>query len=130
MSLFEVASRKKYRFQTKKGLVGVEDLWDLPLQSKDGFNLDVLAVSLSDKLEDGSKSFVNRRMSENTDGKNKLDIVVHVINTKIEESKAREKAAENKEEREKLLGILKTKQDEALGKLSEDDIKKRIEALS
>ena len=128
-NLFEVAARKKYRFETKKGSVATEDLWDMPLQSKDGFNLDVLAVSLQGQTEE-VKSFVKPRATGNTDIKNKLDIVVHVIETKLAEADAREKSAANKEKKEFLLSALKKKQNDALLNMSEEELQAKIAELS
>ena len=127
-NLFETAIRSKYRFDTIRGSVTVEDLWDMPLESKDGFNLDVLAVSLSDKTEH-VKSFVSPKNPENTVNKAKLDIVVYVIETKLKEIKEREDRASNKERKEKLLGILQQKQDEELTRLTEAEIKEEISRL-
>ena len=36
MNIFETAARNKVRFESSKGLVTVEDLFDAPLTSKNG----------------------------------------------------------------------------------------------
>ncbi len=42
--MFEEASKLKLRFETTRGLVAVEDLWDIPLIGNNGFSLDILAM--------------------------------------------------------------------------------------
>ncbi|RKZ35289.1 MAG: hypothetical protein DRQ49_19675, partial [Gammaproteobacteria bacterium] len=57
--LFERASKQKLRFNTAKGTIDTEDLWDLPLQSKKNISLDLIAISLSKAVKESSEeSFV------------------------------------------------------------------------
>ena len=50
-NLFEVAARKKYRFDSQKGLLSVEELWDLPLQSTKSVSLDSIAIALNKEIK-------------------------------------------------------------------------------
>ena len=43
MNIFEYAARSKIRFQSTKGELTVEQLWDVPLRSRDDFNLNAVA---------------------------------------------------------------------------------------
>lgn len=60
MEIFERAARLKLRFETKKGQLSAEDLWDLPLSSTtERTNLNSIAISLHQKLKDTPISFVD-----------------------------------------------------------------------
>ena len=51
--MFEKASRAKIRFETSKGSLTVEDLWDLPLTSNTGkADLDDIARGLHSQLKE------------------------------------------------------------------------------
>jgi len=128
-NLFEQAARNKYRFGSSKGLITVEELWDMPLQSKNGFNLDTVAVSLQDQRDKTGKSFVTRS-TENSEFKAKLDIVVHIIETKIAEANAKDQDKANKEKKQKLMSILADKEDEGLRNMTPEQIKKELAALN
>jgi len=127
--LFETAVRKKFRYETTKGLITTEDLWDMPLLSKNSFNLDILAVSLSNQLEE-VKSFVTSRSKTDSETKAKLDIVVHVIDTKLKDAQNKEQAAVQSEKKQRILSILKDKQDDTLKGMSEADLRKELESLN
>ena len=59
INLFEYATRTVLRFASTRGLISVEQLWDVPLRSNDGFDLDAIARSLSQELKSVSEeSFV------------------------------------------------------------------------
>lgn len=125
MELFEKASREKLRFNSVKGLLTTEDLWDLSLQDLNGIakglKKDLTAAEEEDFLEDISK--------ENLGFKFKFDIVLHVLNTKKDERDKKKKMAEKKAQKEKILNVLKDKQDESLKVKSEDELKKMLEDL-
>ena len=58
-----------------------------------------------------------------------LEVVKHVIDTKLAEELAAKTRADNKIEKEKLLAILAEKQAGKLSELSEKELQKRIAAL-
>lgn len=129
MDLFILAARKKFRFETSKGLLAVEDLWDMPLVSKDNFNLDTLAIQL-DNLAD-TKSFVKRR-SANTNlniNEQKLEIVKFIIDTKVGEIEAAEHAALVRQKKQKLLDALANREDQKVHAMSEDQIRAELAEL-
>jgi len=130
-SMFEIAARTKLRFKSPKGDLSTEQLWDVPLRSRDDFNLDVVAKTTNKELKTVSEeSFISTRKSpEQGRLELALDIIKYVIQTKLDEEAYAETRTENKKEREKLLRILAEKQDGKLTQLSEKELKNRILAL-
>lgn len=97
--MFEKASRLKLRFETSKGLLSTEDLWELNLTS-----LDSIAKGVNKKLKDETEeSFIAVKSSKNTELELKLEILKHVIAEKM----AAQEAAKNRAVRNAKLSQLK-----------------------
>ena len=86
MSIFEKAARTKLRFDTNRGMISAEQLFELPLTSSDGFDLDSVALAIDDKREATTKSFVAVTNPENKTEELRLDIVKRVIEIRQEEA--------------------------------------------
>lgn len=129
--MFEKATRLKLRFDSPRGDLSTEQLWDLPLQSKSGFDLDTVAKAVNSELKSISEeSFVETRSNPRKgELELKLEIVKHVIKTKQDENAAVISAAAKREERKRLEAILATKQASALEQLSVEEIQKRLDEL-
>lgn len=131
MNIFEQASRKKLRFASNKGDLTTEQLWDLPLTSRTGFDLDTVARTVNTDLKaTAEESFVAttsntaRQLNEL-----KLEVVKFVIADKIAAQEAAKSAANRRAERDRLLEILNQKQDQELLNMSADEIKRRLAEL-
>ena len=116
--MFEKATRMKLRFQSNKGLLSVEDLWDLPLTSTKGDSLDTLAIKYNKEIKETEELSFVEEVRKDSPARLMLDILKHIIGVKLNEKKQREKDAENKKERERLLGIVERKQHQADEELS------------
>lgn len=131
--MFDIATRQKFRFDSSKGPLSVEQLWDVPLRSRGDsrFNLNEIAKSISQELRSSSEeSFVDSPASPEVKIlQTKLSIVKHVIATLLKEEEDRKTAADARAQKQKLLSILESKQDEALKNLSLDELKAKIAAL-
>lgn len=132
INIFEQASRKALRFNSLRGLLTAEQLWDLKLSSKDSFDLDSVGqIILTDLESTTTKSLVktapNPKASEL---ELKLEIVKHIIAIKQAEAAAKAEAADKAAKRAKLIDLLGKKEDAALENLSPDEIKAQIAALS
>ncbi len=128
ISIFERASRAKLRFVSIRGLLSVEDLWDLPLTSKTGFDIDSVAREANAQLKAaGEESFVSTKPNPaKALLELQMEIVKHVIAVRLQEQEAAKAKTERKAERERLLGALENKQEEALKGLTAEEIRARI----
>ena len=127
--MFEKASRLKLRFETVKGQLSVEDLWDLPLTSTTRANLDDLASTLHLVTKTETVSFVNKVAPANELDKLRFDIVIQIINTRLAENEATATARANREKKQQIMALIDQKQNEALGALSVEDLRKMVESL-
>lgn len=110
MENFKLSSQQKLRFQTNKGSLSTEQLWDLSLP-----DLDALAVSLeAEHKESGKKSFLAKKSEKDRTAKLRFDVVLDVLNTKVEEAQALTEAREIKEHNTKILTLIAEKKDESL----------------
>lgn len=131
IDIFQYATRAKLRFPSPRGELSVEQLWDLPLRSRDGFNLDEVAKTANRSLKAlTEESFVStERTPATTKAEVTLEVVKHIISVKLNEEQAAERRAANKVERDRLLAILAEKQAGKLSELSEKELQRRINAL-
>lgn len=130
MPLFERASREKLRFQTNRGPLSAEDLWDIPLTSKNGVSLNAIAQELHHQLASATPSFVEGA-GKAVDSKLQLamDLVLRVIEVRQAEAKVKSEAAAKAAQKQKLLEILGQKKDEELQGLTAEELEARIAAL-
>ncbi len=127
--MFELASRKALRFNSPKGLLTVEDLWQLPLSSANKTNLDDIARGLHTALKTEIVSFVTKTDIADEDTKLAFNIVKHIIDVRLAENEAKRNATERNEKRQQLLGLIAQKENEQLAGQSLDDLRKMVESL-
>lgn len=131
MNIFETATREAFRFPSTKGMLATEDLWDLPLTSKSGCDLDNVAKAVHEELQAASTTSFVSTDADPRKGKleTKLEIVKHIIAIRIAENAAARTQAERKAEKAKLLEILAAKETGELAGLSREELQARIDAL-
>lgn len=123
--MFDKATRTKLRFQTDRGQLCVEDVWDLNLTQ-----LNALAKSLNRKLKQGEEEdFLSTKTEADATDKLRFDIVVAILEVKKAEKVEKEQAVEKKAKREMILGVLARKQNEAIEGKSVEELMKELEAL-
>lgn len=129
--MFETALRLNLRFDSPKGLLTIEDLWDLPLTASAGkANLDEIAKNLFHQLRNTDDvSFVNPAQKADATVQVKFDIVKHIIDIRVAERDVAAVARANKERKQLILGIIAQKENENLLGTSLDDLKKMADAL-
>lgn len=130
-NLFKYAAISKLRFPSVRGDLTVEQLWDLPLESKTGFDLDSVAKAVNKDLKSQAEESFVATTSNPAKGQleAKLEIVKEVIADKIAASEARRLASARSAERQKLLDILHSKKVDELQGMSVEELEKRISEL-
>ena len=124
MNMFEFAARNKFRFNFR-GLISVDDLFDLSPR-----DLDSIFKTLNSELKKvKEESLLEVKTQEDQILDIKIEIVKYVFNVKQEEEQKRLKAKELKEKKQKLMEILKGKEEKDLLDKSTEDIQKMIDEL-
>ena len=122
--MFEYATRNKVRFPFK-GLISVEDLWDLSLT-----NLDSIYKTLNKQVKQSEEeSLLNTKTTVDKELDVQIAIVKYIVAVKLAEQEAREKASAKKAQKQKIMAIIASKQDEALQNSSVEDLQKMLDEL-
>lgn len=130
--MYKFAAQNAIRFQSNRGLITVEQLFQMPLKSESGFDLDTVARTVNNELKGlQEESFVEEVKA---DSRKKalevsLEIVKDVIKTKQDENQAAVLKIKKRQERKKILDALATKQDQALSAASIEELEKKLAAL-
>lgn len=122
---FEIAIRNKYRFPYK-GMITVEDLWDLSVTQLDGI-FKTLNTQIKQEKEE---SLLTTKSASEAELDNKIAIIRYVVATKQAEAEKARKAKETKAETQKILEIIGRKQDAALENMSIEELYARINAMN
>lgn len=123
-NMFEIATRTKMRFPFK-GMISVEDLWDLSVQ-----NLDRVFKTLnSQRKEAQQESLLHEKSSADKVLDTQIEIVKYIVNVKLEEQAERIEANKNKEKRQKIMALMAKKDDEALESMSREELQKMLDEL-
>ena len=108
--MYKQASKIKLRIVTDRGLLSVEQLWDLTLPE-----LDKLAISAQEAYKkSGKKSFLTKKTPKDREIKLVFDIVLDILNTKVELSQIAQKAANTRAHNQKIMGKIAEAQDKEL----------------
>lgn len=123
-NIFEVATKEKYRFPYK-GMISVEDLWDLSLTA-----LDSIYKSLNKEVKQSQEeSLLETKSKADVTLANKIEIIKHIVSVKQQEVANRLLEKERKEKKQRIMEIMAKRDDEALEKASDDELRKMLEEL-
>lgn len=123
-NIFEYATRNKLRFPFK-GLITVEDLWQLKLE-----DLDSIYKTLNREAKKSQEeSLLAEKNVEDERTHVMIDIIKHIVTVKQEEAKAKYQEAEKAVKKQKIMSVLAAKEDKALENMSEEDLKKMLAEL-
>lgn len=124
MNIFEYATREGLRFPYK-GSQSVEDLWQLSVRE-----LDSIYKTLNKQVKQSEEeSLLSTKTSVDTELEVQIAIVKHIVSVKLAEKEAAEKASAKKAQKQKIMSIIATKENEALQNSSIDDLKKMLDEL-
>ena len=123
MDILEKAIRLKLRFNFK-GMLTVEDLWDLRLNE-----LDTIYKELNQqkKLQESESLLTNNLINDIVNLQ--IEIIKYVVEQKQAEQLAEQTKIEKQQQKQKILEILSRKQDEDLQNKSTEDLLKMLENL-
>lgn len=123
-NIFEMATREKYRFPYK-GMITVEDMWDLSLQS-----LDSVFKTLNAQVKrNQEESLLKTKTDEDIELDTKIAIIRYIVGIKQQEAADRLQAKEKKEKKQKLLDALNEKRDQKIKDMTEEELEKALAEL-
>lgn len=115
--MFEKATRMKLRWNYK-GILSVEDLWDLSLRV-----LDAMYKELNSQLKTTQEeSLLETPTKENDELRLKVSIIKYIVETRLAEKAANEQKAEKAAKKQKLLSLIEKKKDESLEQMSVEEL--------
>jgi uncharacterized membrane protein len=123
--MFEIATRTKMRFPFK-GMVSVEDLWDLSVRDLDGVFKTLNAQAKKSQEE----SLLATKTKEDETLSIQIEIVKHIVKTKLDEAEAAKQSRELKEKKQKIMEIIAAKQDESLHNASVEELQAMLDKLN
>lgn len=119
--LFKIANKKKYRFNYK-GVISVEDLWDLSVEE-----LDKIYKSLKSKQKSASEESLLQTVSkEDKELINKIEIIKIIVADKLAAKERAQKAALQRAQNQRILEIMADKQDAALKEKSIEELQNML----
>lgn len=122
--MFEIATRTKIRFPFR-GMVSVEDLWDLSVR-----DLDSVFKTLNAQIKKSQEeSLLATKTKEDETLSIQIEIVKHIVKTKLDEAEVAKQSKELKEKKQKIMEIIAAKQDESLQNASVEELQAMLENL-
>ena len=123
-NLFETASRKKMRFNYK-GMLTVEDLWDLNVVALNEIFKGLNAQAKKSQEE----SLLEQKTEADKDLMVQIEILRHIVGVKIEEANRRKKAKEVREKKQHIMELIDQKKDENMKSMSVEELQAMLASL-
>lgn len=121
--MFEYAVRYKLRFPYK-GLISVEDLWDLNVEE-----LDKIYKTLNRQKKSSEEESLLIHNHEDEPLKICIDIIKYIVYVKEKEKEEKTMQLENNRKKKMILDILEKKQNDDLANKSIEELKDMLENL-
>lgn len=123
--MFEKAIRGKYRFPYK-GLVTIEDLWDLSVEELDKI---YKTLNTEKKKESEESLLYTGTGSGDVVLNDKIDILKYIVQVKLDEARERELAIVKKAKKDKIMDILARKEDAALEGMTTEELRSMLDEM-
>jgi hypothetical protein len=122
--MFEFALRNKVRFPYK-GMITVEDLYDLSVR-----DLDTIFKTLNAQAKRSQEeSLLATKTKEDETLSVQIEIVKHVVATKLADAEAAKHSKEVNAQKQKIMEIMAAKKDAALQNMSLEELQAMLENL-
>lgn len=125
MDQFKQASKLQLRFNTDKGVLTTEQLWDLT-QTQLANLIKSIKKVLKQNDNDDDLSFLISSTKVDTENQLRFDIAKDVYLTKKEEAEKLRDAAKIKEDNQKIFELISRKKDSELESKSIEELEKMI----
>uniref|UniRef100_A0AAU8GK57 Phage protein n=1 Tax=Salmonella phage vB_STmST313_KE27 TaxID=3161178 RepID=A0AAU8GK57_9CAUD len=122
--MFDQATRLKLRFNSNKGLLSVEHVWDLNLNA-----LNELAKDLSRQVKEAAsdeEDFIGVKSAVDSQLQLRFDIVKAIIGVKLKERDESATAAERKANNQAIMELIQRKKQQELEGLSVEELEKLL----
>lgn len=126
MEAFKQASRLKLRFNTDKGLLSAEQLWDLNFTQL-GNLVKAIKKVLAKSTDDDELSFLLDDKVVDVENQLRFDIVKDVYLTKKKDAEDSRLQLAKKENNQKILALIAEKQEDSLKSLSVEQLKEMLQ---
>ncbi|AXN57938.1 hypothetical protein [Acinetobacter phage ABPH49] len=127
-NLFELAARRKFRFESPRGLLTVEDLFELPLTGKLSLNTVAQLVNRDVKALT-EESFVDTPTIQASLATDKLELVKRVIAIRKEEGEQQDRARNAAAQKQILLAALERKDQQDINELTREELLAKLKDL-
>lgn len=122
--MYKQASKLKLRFQTNKGLLSAEQLWDL--NQTELSNAVKMVKKILKKTDDDELSFLEDSKIVDVENQLRFDILKDVYISKKKEADELRTAADIKEHNQKILTLINEKKDDSLKGMSIEELEKQL----
>jgi hypothetical protein len=122
--MFEFAVRNKLRFPFK-GSIATEDLFDLSVK-----DLDSIFKTLNAQVKQAAEeSLLDTKSKEDETLDVQIEIIKYIVGVKQFEAEIQKQAVSKRQEKQKILAILKDKKDESLKNMTPEQLQEMLDRL-
>jgi hypothetical protein len=127
MSIYKQAAQQKLRFDTTRGSLSAEQLFDLPLTVLATAIRNLRGIMKKEVQVEDDLSFLDQPVKANTANQLRFEILKDVYLTKKAEVAAVIADRERKERNQRIMELIKNKQDKELENKSIEELKAMLD---